>query len=118
MEKKSGYGIVAAKGLLIFLLLMAVLSAVGIKLGSEMAEKIALIAILSAVAGYCGFGAAKKGEKNEALLGVAAGAVIFALMILFSVILFGTFPKGGAMLRLVATTLLPAAVGGGIGGRA
>jgi putative membrane protein (TIGR04086 family) len=117
MEKKSGYGIVAAKGLMLFLLLMAVLSAVGIKLGSDTAEKVALIAVLSAVAAYCGFGAAKKGEKNGLLTGAAAGALIFVLSIILSVILFGSLPKGGAMLRIVATTLIPAALAGSIGSR-
>lgn len=117
MEKKSGYGIVGAKGLILFLLLMAVLSAFGIKLGSDMAEKIALITILSAVGAYCGFGAAKKGEKNGLLTGAMAGTVLFVLSILLSVILFGTLPKGGAMLRIVGTTLIPAALAGCVGSR-
>ena len=117
MEKKSGYGIVAVKGLLLFLLLMAVLSAVGIKLGSDTAEKIALIMLFSAVAAYCGFGAAKKGEKSGLLTGAAAGGLLFALSIILSVILFGTLPKNGAMLRVVATTMIPAALAGSIGSR-
>jgi len=115
MEKKGGYGIIATKGLLLFLLLMSALSAIGIKLGSDTAEKTALIIILSAVAAYCGFGAAKKGEKNGLLTGALAGAILFVLSVILSVILFGSLPKGGAMLRIVATTLIPASLAGSLG---
>ncbi len=100
---------------MLFLLLMAAISAVGTRLGNDTAEKVAMIVILSAVAAYCGFGAAKKGEKNAVLTGAAAGTILFLLSIILSVILFGSFPKGSALLRIVATTLIPSALGGSIG---